>query len=83
MSNLNRGDGLKVGVCGLFCERCPKLARKECSGCAANETCAMPECASSKGLKLCFDCRSFPCSKCGSLFQKGWMGFAGSRKVVG
>jgi len=79
----NTVDGAIIGVCGLFCERCNKFKKGDCTGCRQNETCKMPECAYSRGLKLCFDCKDFPCEKCGALFQKQWLDFVGSDEVVG
>jgi hypothetical protein len=83
MKGRNTVDGTAMGVCGLLCEKCRKFLRKDCTGCRPNDTCRMPGCAYSKGLKLCFDCKDFPCDKCEALFQKKWLEFAGSDEVVG
>jgi len=52
---------LKIGVCGLVCEECPKYVKKECPGCRPNEFCPLPECAKEKSVDLCFNCEEFPC----------------------
>jgi hypothetical protein len=63
----SNGGSLKVGVCGISCERCPRMARKTCPngqfGCTPKENgmCIIAACASKKGVKLCFDCPDFPC----------------------
>jgi len=54
---------MKIGICGLVCEKCPMFAKKECPGCSPNEFCPLPDCAKKKGVKLCFECKEFPCKK--------------------
>jgi hypothetical protein len=58
---------LKIGVCGIACEMCPRMIRGTCpngvEGCVAKENpfCQISSCAYSKGVKLCFACSYFPC----------------------
>jgi len=77
------GQNMRVAACGLFCERCPKLLRGECSGCAPNPECAMPGCAAEKGVEICFDCPDFPCEKVYHFFRTDWLDFIKSDRDVG
>ncbi|HVO78057.1 MAG TPA: DUF3795 domain-containing protein [Methanomassiliicoccales archaeon] len=58
---------MKVGVCGISCEKCPRMTKGTCPsgaiGCVPkkNQFCAVATCAFEKGVKLCFECPSFPC----------------------
>jgi hypothetical protein len=58
---------MKIGVCGIACEKCPRLTRGTCPngemGCKARESkfCKITSCASRKGIQLCFECQEFPC----------------------
>ena len=58
---------LKVGVCGIACEVCPKMVKGICpngeAGCVPrqNEFCKICTCAFNRGVKLCFECSYFPC----------------------
>jgi hypothetical protein len=58
---------MKVGVCGIACEKCPRMAKGICpngaTGCIPKENpfCAIASCAHKKGIKLCFECAGFPC----------------------
>jgi len=58
---------LKIGVCGIACEKCPKMQVGNCpngiAGCIARENkfCQICNCALPKGVKLCFECKDFPC----------------------
>lgn len=61
-------DKLKIGACGLICEKCPKYIKKECPGCEPNEFCPLPECVNKKGVDICFNCKEFPCKL---NYQKG------------
>ena len=54
---------VKISVCGLVCDRCPKFVKKHCSGCGPNEFCPFPTCAKRKRIEICFDCDDFPCKK--------------------
>jgi hypothetical protein len=58
----NRSN-IKIGVCGLLCEKCPKYKAEECPGCRPNKFCPLPACAKEKGVDYCFDCEEFPCNK--------------------
>ena len=61
------GGTMKIGVCGIACEKCPRMVEGTCphgkEGCTPqpNEFCAIASCAPTKGVKLCFDCPEFPC----------------------
>jgi hypothetical protein len=58
---------MKIGVCGIACEKCPRMIRGICpngeQGCTPkeNEMCAIATCAFHKGIGLCFACSEFPC----------------------
>jgi len=58
---------MKVGVCGIACERCPRMAQDECpsgkQGCKPkqNQFCKISTCAFTRGVELCFACSEFPC----------------------
>jgi len=58
---------MKIGVCGIACEKCPKMVNNSCpngeTGCVArdNKFCKICSCAYQKGEELCFECREFPC----------------------
>jgi len=60
---------LKIGVCGIACERCPRMMMNACpsgkEGCVPkeNEFCAIATCAYEKKVKLCFECEAFPCER--------------------
>ena len=58
---------MKIGVCGVACEKCPKMVLKTCpngeAGCLPKENrfCAIASCAFQRGIRLCFECSEFPC----------------------
>ena len=59
-----------IAPCGLACFLCSLYKDKECKGCMAQkgkcgevETCATYQCTIEKGLRFCFECAEFPCSK--------------------
>ena len=58
---------MKIGVCGIACEKCPKMQNSTCpagpDGCSPRENkfCQICTCAFRKGFKICFDCPDFPC----------------------
>jgi hypothetical protein len=58
---------MKIGVCGIACEICPRMKSGICpsgeSGCKPKENrfCAVSTCAYRKELNHCFECQSFPC----------------------
>jgi len=58
---------MKIGVCGIACEACPRMVRGICpsgdAGCRPKENpfCAIATCAFRKGVALCFECADFPC----------------------
>jgi hypothetical protein len=58
---------MKIGVCGIACEKCPKMAKGQCpngdQGCQPRENkfCQICTCAFGKGVRLCFECTQFPC----------------------
>jgi hypothetical protein len=60
---------LKIGVCGIACEKCPRMTKSLCpngsAGCMPreNKMCQIASCAYSKGVRLCFECGEFPCEK--------------------
>ncbi len=58
---------MKIGVCGIACEKCPMMVKGKCPngerGCTPKENrmCQVATCAYRKGLRLCFECSEFPC----------------------
>jgi hypothetical protein len=58
---------MKIGVCGIACEKCPKMVNSQCpngdSGCKPKENpfCQISTCAFKKKVALCFECSEFPC----------------------
>ncbi len=58
---------MKIGVCGIACEKCPQMVKGKCpngaKGCTPKENkfCAIATCAFKKGARLCFECAEFPC----------------------
>jgi hypothetical protein len=58
---------VKIGVCGVACEKCPRMVKGACpngdAGCAPKENrfCKIASCALQKGVRLCFECAGFPC----------------------
>jgi len=58
---------MKIGVCGIACEKCPRMTAGQCpngkSGCVPrkNEFCKIASCAFSRNERLCFECADFPC----------------------
>jgi len=58
---------MKIGVCGIACEACPRMVRGACpngpGGCLArdNRMCKIASCAFQRGVELCFKCSHFPC----------------------
>lgn len=77
-----RINDAEVSVCGIYCTKCPKYIKKHCSGCGPNNVCKMPECAKSKGVRICFECKEFPCKLNYKFFQKSWLDFLKSDKIV-
>ena len=58
---------MKIGVRGIACEKCPRMITSKCPsgdvGCTPKENkfCKIATCAFRKGVKLCFECKEFPC----------------------
>ena len=58
---------MKVGVCGIACEVCPKMVKGACpngeQGCVPkqNPFCQISTCAFNRGVRICFECAYFPC----------------------
>ena len=58
---------MKISVCGLACEKCPKMQKGNCpngeTGCIPkdNKFCRICKCAFEKGIRYCFNCTEFPC----------------------
>lgn len=58
---------MKIGVCGIACEACPRMAQRKCpngdEGCRPkeNKMCKIATCAFNRGVDLCFGCSDFPC----------------------
>jgi hypothetical protein len=58
---------MKIGVCGIACEKCPRMTQNQCpnghAGCQPKENpfCKISACAFQKGVRLCFECAEFPC----------------------
>ena len=58
---------MKIGVCGIACEICPRMVQGKCpngdTGCVPkeNEFCKIASCAYQKNIRYCFECSEFPC----------------------
>ena len=58
---------MRIGVCGIACEKCPQMTKGQCpngeSGCIPrqNQFCKIASCAFEKGSRFCFECAEFPC----------------------
>lgn len=58
---------MKIGVCGVCCEICPRRVKGRCPngdlGCVPreNEFCKIATCAFNKNVRHCFECPEFPC----------------------
>jgi hypothetical protein len=58
---------IKMGVCGIGCEKCPRMVQNKCpngeNGCIPKENkfCKIASCAYTKNMRFCFECREFPC----------------------
>lgn len=76
---------MKIGVCGIACEVCPKMVRGKCpvgeAGCYPREgtPCTICSCAFKKGLKHCFSCGEFPCA----LHREGPLAFGFCQYIAG
>jgi len=65
----NKNNWNLVALCGLYCGECTAFLSKECGGCRSNQGlsreyrkhCKIYHCANSKNLKICLDCKEFPC----------------------
>ena len=66
---------MKIGICGIACEKCPQRKKGKCpngeQGCIPKENkfCKIANCAYQKGVTCCFECEDFPCenTKCGPI----------------
>ncbi len=60
-------ENVRIGVCGIGCELCPKRVSGNCpngeGGCKPKENrfCKIATCAFVKGISHCFVCGGFPC----------------------
>jgi len=58
---------MKIGVCGIAYEKCPRMTKGACpsgeGGCRPkiNPFCKISTCAYNKKVSLCFECPEFPC----------------------
>lgn len=58
---------MKISVCGIACEICPRMVKGECpngeAGCSPKENkfCKIATCAHEKNIQHCFACAEFPC----------------------
>jgi hypothetical protein len=58
---------VKIGVCGIACEKCPRMTKGTCpngeTGCTPRENrfCRIATCAAKRAVRLCFECADFPC----------------------
>jgi len=65
-----------VAPCGLYCGECTAFLNRECEGCRSNKGlskeyrkyCKIYDCSSSKNLRICLECKEFPC-KCFDFFK--------------
>ena len=59
-----------VPPCGMYCGECKACIDGECGGCRSGRgiaadfapTCSIANCANDRGVKLCIECKDFPCS---------------------
>ena len=69
---------MKIAVCGIACEKCPRMVKKTCPsfpvGCVPKENkfCQIATCAFGKGVRLCFECAEFPCDKLQAFASDGY-----------
>lgn len=76
---------MRIGVCGIACEKCPRMTRGACpngeAGCVPRENkfCRICTCAFQKGVRLCFECTEFPCE----LTRSGPVAFGYCRYLSG
>lgn len=58
---------MRIGVCGIACEKCPMMTKRACpngaDGCVPklNRFCEVATCAFERGERYCFECDRFPC----------------------
>jgi hypothetical protein len=65
----DREEWNMIAPCGLYCGECTAFLRKECGGCRSNEGlsreyrehCKIFHCSNTKNLRICLECRDFPC----------------------
>jgi len=76
---------MKIGVCGIACEKCPRMTNATCpnypEGCRPKENkfCQIATCAYKKGVRLCFECAEFPCE----ITKSGPIAFGYCRYIAG
>jgi hypothetical protein len=76
---------VRIGVCGVACEMCPRMQRGACpsgeAGCRPRENpfCKVATCAYRKGVALCFECPEFPCETT----KEGPIDYGYSRYIAG
>ncbi len=66
---LNKNRWNLVAPCGLYCGECTAFLDGKCGGCRSNKGlskeyrkyCKIYRCSSSKNLKICLECKEFPC----------------------
>lgn len=67
---MSEGDNWNlVAPCGLYCGECTGFLDGICGGCRSNqgisldysENCKIYQCLNSKNLKICSECKEFPC----------------------
>ncbi len=62
-----KGDDMQISVCGIACEKCPRMQKGICpngiEGCTPKLTgpCKIKHCAVKKKVRYCFECKEFPC----------------------
>lgn len=59
-----------IPPCGIFCGACPRYVKVKSPCLGAEKHCVQRKCKSiyvccieKKGLKFCFECKSYPCSR--------------------
>lgn len=53
-----------IAYCGLVCKLCNAGKSGECKGCKEKcDGCSIKECAKTRGINGCWECRSFPCEE--------------------
>ncbi|MBO4326055.1 MAG: DUF3795 domain-containing protein [Clostridia bacterium] len=64
-----------IAYCGVDCSACSDYLNSKCPGCRKTEWCdsdiCLPvECCQKKGIRLCGECESFPCTEMSDFYEE-------------